>query len=677
MRKLASLPHRATAILVIEPDVATDDLDWLNFFRPIIADRAFNLVLWCPDGGADVLAQRAPDFFDWVSVRVDCPPAPAAHAVAAVRAAICSRAVGIAWDGPGLEETLAAIRPGRPIHRVVVDSYQSMIDALAVRAPGWLYLDGIDTTFHLRRLRWAMAESWRRTIVLLPATVIAAPGWWTVNAMHLPIASAVRRLSAAGGSGRLAALTGLDAEACEHTRFAVSRGIAVARLESLLADALDPRIALRALAEHSGWTIMDVFAAPDPDVSSAEGLWKEIVAREIAIQAEDARRHRDRDLVVATLAAPDRAPSVWARFGVLAEDAGDSEVAIRSLERAVHDLDDDTCLAPWLIVLGRARAQLRDFERAYAALGRALALARTAGLQCVEADALVDFAAVLHAHGERRLAIERAEGAVAIVRLVATCSSFTRARAHRQLGLLRLDRGELKAARTHLEAAEFALNDSELTGAPDVRCLRLQANVWQDLAEVLLRQRHLDRAREYLERAFEGHVGLEEQNDIDVARAFYLRAQIRSASGDSLAAVDLDVALAILRRVPSPAKAQLMADVLRRLTVARCDRGRFQEAHEAIEESLAILTDMQATAGEPYALALRERAILVLAEGNVQQARRDYEQTLEALCHFFEVDDRPHERRAVEQHLAILRRSYADEHDLELAMTFELDLQEP
>ena len=50
------------------------------------------------------------------------------------------RAPGIAWAGPSLEETLAAVRPSRPIRRVAVTSYQSMIDALTSRERGWLFL---------------------------------------------------------------------------------------------------------------------------------------------------------------------------------------------------------------------------------------------------------------------------------------------------------------------------------------------------------------------------------------------------------------------------------------------------------------------------------------------------------------------------------------------------------
>lgn len=110
MQRLAELPPATTVILAVTPSIGSDALDWLNLNRPVIADRRLNIVLWCEGDAAAVLACGAPDFFDWISARVDCPPAAAAFAVTEVKAAIRARAPGIAWAGPGLVETLAAVR---------------------------------------------------------------------------------------------------------------------------------------------------------------------------------------------------------------------------------------------------------------------------------------------------------------------------------------------------------------------------------------------------------------------------------------------------------------------------------------------------------------------------------------------------------------------------------------
>jgi hypothetical protein len=60
-----------------------------------------------------------------------------------------------------------------------------------------LFLEGVETDFHLRRLRWAMAETGRRVIVFRRSIAETAPGWWTVHATHVPLADAVRVLAAA------------------------------------------------------------------------------------------------------------------------------------------------------------------------------------------------------------------------------------------------------------------------------------------------------------------------------------------------------------------------------------------------------------------------------------------------------------------------------------------------
>jgi hypothetical protein len=122
-QRLAELRPNTTVILAVTPSISADVLDWLNLNRPLVADRRLNIVLWCEADAAAVVARGAPDFFDWISARVDCPPAPAAFAIADVKAAMCARAPGIAWAGPGLEETLAAVRPGRPIRRAISNAH--------------------------------------------------------------------------------------------------------------------------------------------------------------------------------------------------------------------------------------------------------------------------------------------------------------------------------------------------------------------------------------------------------------------------------------------------------------------------------------------------------------------------------------------------------------------------
>jgi tetratricopeptide (TPR) repeat protein len=491
VRRLAELPPGTTVILVLKPPISGDDLDWLNLNRPLVSDRRHNVVLWCEDDAAGILARGAPDFFDWISARVDCPPAPAAHAVADVKAAIRARASGIAWAGPGLEDTLAAVRPGRPIRRIAVASYQSMIDALASREPGWLFLDGVDTEFHLRRLRWAMAEAGRRTIVFRRSLDRTLPGWWTVHAVHVPIVEVVHGLTAAGGTGRLAAMTGLDPAAYASAVFLLREGVAAARLEELLVTASDPRVALQDLARPLGWTMAGVFTKQPPQQIS-------VVLRH-AFESDAARHKRDDDPVVAALRGQPREPQRWRELGRAAHDDGDFEVAIRWLTSALRSLPDDAPALHIAVVLaerGRAHRLAGDHASARGDLEQAYASARGAGHALLMAASAVALGDVLLDQGEPQRAREYLEAALSASTELG--DHEIRASLLDTLARSLLAQHDLVGASQHLERALSIKRRVFAAEAHPSIAVSLGA-----LGGVLVMQGDLDGGRHYLERSLE------------------------------------------------------------------------------------------------------------------------------------------------------------------------------
>lgn len=50
-----------------------EDLDWLNINRPIFAQRGWRVVIWAEGDLSVQLKFFAPDLWDWVSHRIDCP----------------------------------------------------------------------------------------------------------------------------------------------------------------------------------------------------------------------------------------------------------------------------------------------------------------------------------------------------------------------------------------------------------------------------------------------------------------------------------------------------------------------------------------------------------------------------------------------------------------------------
>jgi len=610
VRGVAELSPGTTAILVLEPSIRDDELDWLNLNRPVISDRRLSIVLWCEEGAAAALARRAPDFFDWISARVDCPPAPAAHAVADVKRAICARASGIAWDGPGLEETLAAVRPGRLIRRVKVASYRSMIDALTSREPGWLFLDGIETAFHLRRLRWAMAETGRRVIVFRRAFEQAAPGWWTVHARHVPIPEAVHALVAAGGTGRLAALTGLDPDACAYARSLLS-GFEAARLEELLATTSDPRAALRRLAQQTGWAL-------DSEAAGQE-------------QADD-------PVVLALHGRPSRYP-LWAVIGKAASDAGDFEVAIRWFTAALRSLPQD---APPLLLLGlfmlrggahRSAGEIAparlDFERAYP-------IARDTGDASTIVDVSTDLGEVLLKQGEPSRAREYLESA-----LSASSELGDTAQVALLLGVLAgslMAQGDLAGARRQLERA-LSIQERVIATEehPDIAATLITLGV------VLAEQGDVEGARSYLERSLEiGERSGGPHHPIVVVALRALAGVHRALSDTRGAHAYLELALAAQRIALGSDDHPDIAETLVELARVLAADGDLEGAQATLERALAIQHKVFGDEGRlAGATTRRTLAEVLVAKGDLVGAIEHLSRALATLRETFERDDHP------------------------------------
>ena len=629
VRRLAELPAGSTVILALTPTVSGEDLDWLNLNRPLVSDRRHNVVLWCEGEAAAVLARGAPDFFDWISARVDCPPAPAAHAVADVKAAIRTRAPGIAWAGPGLEDTLAAVRPGRPIRRIAVASYQSMIDALTSREPGWLFLDGIDTEFHLRRLRWAMAETGRRMIVFRRSIEQTLPGWWTVHATHVPIAEAVHELIAAGGTGRLAALTGLDPAAYACAMYLLRRGVEAMRLEQLLATALDPRAMLHDRARPMGWALAGLFTEHLPRGIS--------VTAHRAFESDGARYEDDNDPFALELRGEPLDRERWANLGAAALGAGDFEVAIRWLTAALRSRPDDASplqLAKILTPRGIAHLQAGELTSARMDLERAYStLQGTTNASWIGASAAA-LGRVLWAQGEPQRASEYLQSALN------ASTEFDDETIVMLLNVLAMSLAterDLAGARLHLERALSIRRKMFATEDHPSVALSLGA-----LGGVLAEQGDLVGARPYLERSLEiseRRLGTEHPH---VGTTLRTLAQLHLDAGDlPVARAYLDRAL-VNQRIALGEDHPETAKTLVILAGVLAATGDLEGAQAALQDALVI--QQQAFGGDGQiagAGTRRELADVLSAKGDLAGAIDNLQQALATLRRIFERDDHP------------------------------------
>ncbi|WP_434391757.1 tetratricopeptide repeat protein [Melittangium boletus] len=206
---MLDVPHGSTQVLV--PRV--EDADWLNINRPLFAQRELRVVLFCDTETTIALAQRAVDFFDWISHRVECPVRPPRFAVAGIRTALAVRAPGIIWTGGDLQAAFTAARPRGKLHRVSAAlPYSKMVEEIREHPRAWIAWTDVNSHFRMRRVRWAHAETGHYTRAILVEPTVPSPGWWTLHGQTADLREARARLETAGVPfpGRVAALHDLE-----------------------------------------------------------------------------------------------------------------------------------------------------------------------------------------------------------------------------------------------------------------------------------------------------------------------------------------------------------------------------------------------------------------------------------------------------------------------------------
>lgn len=266
-RDAATIPEGSALVLLPKPS----DAAFLNLERPLFARRALKVVLFCDHDTTVELTRRAPDFFDWISQHQECPPGRAEHAVQGLRAALTADEP-VVWTGADMEGLLRAFSaafPGQtPRWIAPTRAYQEIVLDVLSAGSAWVACRPRAAS-HLRRFRWAVAESGRRSRVLVMTDTLRCPGYWPVHDRITPFGNASSALRAAGASrpGLLAALTGLEPEAVDLARGLLRRGAQEEHLLRTLRDSIDPGAALGREMHGLGGVSLDLVAerrAPPP-----------------------------------------------------------------------------------------------------------------------------------------------------------------------------------------------------------------------------------------------------------------------------------------------------------------------------------------------------------------------------------------------------------------------------
>lgn len=196
------------------------DVDWLNQYRPLFADRRLRAVLWAEEAAVEPLVRRGVDLMDWVSKAVEVPPRKwPMFAVEGVAAAVDS-GTPFAWDGEveDLREVLA--EAGRATEFAMLSaelSFRAMVRAL--EKPGLPVVTGVASERDAWRVRMALAYA--RDLGSWVAAQPSKPpvGSWAVHAMQEDWDAAAEQLDAAGwtNAALMAAWLGLEPEGIQCT----------------------------------------------------------------------------------------------------------------------------------------------------------------------------------------------------------------------------------------------------------------------------------------------------------------------------------------------------------------------------------------------------------------------------------------------------------------------------
>lgn len=160
----------------------------LNLARSVLKERALRVALWSARPVTEKLSVSAPDFYDWISHRVECPPGDVPRFVSLGLRAAEAAGRPVSWAGSinTLHRAVAATWPERPFRERLIDpsvDYDEIVEALETGKNEFVALT-VDRRSRLR-LRWALAETRRRARVAIRSatrTPLSLAGSWRVQA---------------------------------------------------------------------------------------------------------------------------------------------------------------------------------------------------------------------------------------------------------------------------------------------------------------------------------------------------------------------------------------------------------------------------------------------------------------------------------------------------------------
>ena len=594
--RLARVDRGALVILVADARQA----DWLNMERPIFANLALRVILFSDAETSGALARRAPDFFNWISHRVECPPGLPPTAVRGIRAALRTRAQGVAWTGGDFAAAFQAALPGRPLARASAAlPYDQMVEAAKPAGKGWVAWSEVDGPFRLRRVRWACAEAGRRGRVALIEPAVDAAGFAPVRGDLLGVVEARAKLEAAGAThpGRVAALLELEPEAVEVAARLLRGRVAEGAIEEAVVGVGDPGVAVARLAVVRRVEVGKGLRA------RADGVGE--VARDAAEVALRAGRGAER----------------WVEGAAWASNADDADVAVRWARQALVLSEDDP---EALRLLGRVLMQRGEPLEAEALLRRLAAAAEQRwSLGTDDITVLTDLANLVQLQGKYLDAEKLLRRALAAQKKVVGVAHPDYAFVLHSLALVLRDRGRYEEAEEMLRQAaaiiKRAVGKEHFQYASTIGALGavLMARGKFPAAESMIRESLAILARAGRAETAEYVTALH-----GIGRILLERGKVAEAEVQLREAIALEVKIL---GEGHPIYGQSLHELARCLS----EQGKYDEADKLLRRALSILEKSFGTQNLTYAASLHELAGILRHRGEYESAERLYGQVLD------------------------------------------------
>ncbi|MDI3285950.1 hypothetical protein [Polyangium sp. 15x6] len=359
---LMDLPDGSVVVLVPE----AEDAFWLNMNRPVFARKSLKVVLFCRREVTEVLAREAPDFYDWIAQRHECPPGVAEHAVFGIRQALRCRAPGILFAYgyknrhplerqariERFERVFREALPGRTIRWIEANEpYARIVHEIETAGRAWVACDTVSSA-QVERFRWALAEARRKTRAILLVPYYHEDRFWNISDdVWDRLGVVIKLLTNAGARhpGRLAAVSGLEDDLIASLIELLRRGYPEDELFAAMLRSADPGAGLGERILNAGLARVPVqgdFITPPVQrhLGKRIGLWRRSrrPARQVSawMSSDDGgefpllRGHASR--IEFLLCQGERTPERWSELSQLAYDQGHFDVAhtweIRALE---------------------------------------------------------------------------------------------------------------------------------------------------------------------------------------------------------------------------------------------------------------------------------------------------------------------------------------------------------